>query len=184
MKLRIKVAALTTTVLLAMSSTATFAAEPGLDKMPNPVDPQSWVNPDNMTWNDYNSVPGINWSTANIKPETELKGALILVDFPGQDFILTMPKGSELIGNPQIDPIPRAKLGEFWENFLNVPSELNNYQTIDGFWKENSQGKWGVTLDSYGPYRLDKYEFQYGLDGMNPGSLPKNYSNGNLFRMA
>ncbi|MEH7389601.1 M6 family metalloprotease domain-containing protein [Bacillus sp. JJ1474] len=181
MKLRGKIAALTTTILLAMSSTAAFAVEPGLDKMPGPVDPLSWVNPDNMTWNDYNSVPGINWNTADIQPETELKGALILVDFPGQDFILTMPKGSELIGNPQVDAVPREELGEWWKNFLNVPSELNNYQTIDGFWKENSHGKWGVTLDSYGPYRLDKYEFQYGLNSMNAGFLPKNYASGNLF---
>jgi M6 family metalloprotease-like protein len=181
LKLRIKIAAVSTAILLVMSSTAAFAAELGLDKMPGPVDPLSWVNPDNMTWNDYKEVPGINWNTANIKPETELKGALILVDFPGQDFILTMPKGSELIGNPQVDAVPREKLGEWWKNFLNVPSELNNYQTIDGFWKENSHGKWGVSLDSYGPYRLDKYEFQYGLNSMNAGYLPKNYASGNLF---
>ncbi|WHY87476.1 M6 family metalloprotease domain-containing protein [Neobacillus novalis] len=181
MKLRIKIAALSTTILLAMTSTSAFAADPGLDKMPGPVDPQSWVNPDNMTWNDYKEVQGINWNTTDIKPETELRGALILVDFPDQDFILTKPKGSELIGNPQIDAIPREKLGEFWKNFLNVPSAMNNYQSIDGFWKENSQGKWGVSLDSYGPYRLDKNEFQYGLDSMNAGYLPKNYSGGNLF---
>ncbi|WP_066070190.1 FIMAH domain-containing protein [Neobacillus soli] len=182
MKKRIKIAALSTTILLAMSSTTTFAADPGLDKLPDHVDPQSWVNPEDMTWNDYNQIPGINWNTADFKPETELKGALILVDFPGQDFIVTKPKGSELIGNPQIGSIPREELGEFWRSFLNVPSELNNYQTIDGFWKENSQGKWGVSLDSFGPYRLDKYEFQYGLDSMNSGYLPKNYASGNLFQ--
>ncbi len=169
-------------ILLATSSTSAFAAEPGLDKLPDHVDPQSWVNPDNMTWNDYRQVPGIDWNNTNIKPETELKGALILVDFPDQEFILTQPKGSELIGNPQVDAVPREKLGEWWNNFLNVPSKLNNYQTIDGFWKENSHGKWGVTLDSYGPYRLDKNEFQYGLEsGMNPGTLPKNYQSGSLF---
>jgi len=182
LKLRIKIAAISTTILLAMSSTSAFAAEPGLDKMPGPLDPQSWVNPENMTWNDYNPVPGIDWNTTDIQPETELRGALILVDFPGQDFILTKPKGSELIGNPQVDAVPREELGEWWKNFLNVPSELNNFQTIDGFWKENSHGKWGVSLDSYGPYRLDKYEFQYGLESsFNSGYLPKNYPSGNLF---
>ncbi|WP_192894729.1 M6 family metalloprotease domain-containing protein [Neobacillus notoginsengisoli] len=182
MKIRGKIAAIMTAILLATSSTAAFAAEPGLDNMPNPVDPQSWVNPEDMTWNDYNPVPGIDWNNPDIKPETELKGALILVDFPDQDFILTQPKGSELIGNPQVDAVPREELGEWWKNFLNVPSELNNYQTIDGFWKENSYGKWGVSLDSYGPYRLDKNEFQYGLESShNAGTLPGNYTRGNLF---
>src|SRR5690625_1179608 len=129
-----------------------------------------------MTWDDYNPIPGIDWNTSDIEPETELKGALIFVDFPDQDFILTQPEGSDLVGNPQgVGSIPREEVPEFWNNFLNVPSEFNNYQTLDGFWKENSYGKWGVTLDTYGPYRLDKNEFQYGLDGMNPGSLPPGY---------
>jgi M6 family metalloprotease-like protein len=164
-----------------MSSTSAFAADPGLDKMPGHVDPQSWVNPENMTWNDYKPVPGINWSTDNIQPEIGLKGALILVDFPDQDFILTKPKGSDPAGNPQINAISREDLPEFWKNYLNVPSEMNHYQTIDGFWKENSYGKWGVTFDSYGVYRLSKNEFEYGLDSFNPGYLPKQYKVGNLF---
>jgi len=169
--------------LLSISSTAAFAKEPGLDKMPEPIDPQSWVNPEDMTWNDYKPVPGIDWSNTDIKPETELKGALILVDFPDQDFILSQPKGSELIGNPQVDAVPREEMGEWWKEFLNVPSELNNYQTIDSFWKENSNGKWGVSLESYGPYRLDKNEFQYGLESShNSNTLPSNYERGNLFQ--
>ena len=172
-----------TAVLLGVSSTAAFAAEPGLDKMPEPIDPQSWVNPEDMTWNDYNPIPGIDWNDTDIKPETELKGALILVDFPDQDFILTKPKGSELIGNPQVNAVPREELGEWWKDFLNVPSQLNNFQTIDSFWKENSNGKWGVSLESYGPYRLDKNEFQYGLESShNANTLPSNYERGNLFQ--
>lgn len=172
-----------TAVLLGVSSTAAFAAEPGLDKMPEPIDPLSWVNPEDMTWNDYNPIPGIDWNDTDIKPETELKGALILVDFPDQDFILTKPKESELIGNPQVNAVPREELGEWWKDFLNVPSQLNNFQTIDSFWKENSNGKWGVSLESYGPYRLDKNEFQYGLESShNANTLPSNYERGNLFQ--
>ncbi len=169
--------------MLSISSTAAFAGEPGLDHMPEPIDPQSWVNPEDMTWNDYKPIPGIDWSNTDIKPETELKGALILVDFPDQEFILSKPKGSELIGNPQVDAVPREDMGEWWKEFLNVPSELNNYQTIDSFWKENSNGKWGVSLESYGPYRLDKNEFQYGLESShNSNTLPSNYERGNLFQ--
>lgn len=183
MKFRNKITVLMTAVLLGVSSTAAFAAEPGLDKMPEPIDPLSWVNPEDMTWNDYNPIPGIDWNDTDIKPETELKGALILVDFPDQDFILTKPKGSELIGNPQVNAVPREELGEWWKDFLNVPSQLNNFQTIDSFWKENSNGKWGVSLESYGPYRLDKNEFQYGLESShNANTLPSNYERGNLFQ--
>ncbi|MDY0393714.1 FixG Ig-like domain-containing protein [Virgibacillus halophilus] len=182
MKVRNKIASFSTGILLVMSSSIVYAEEPGKDKLPAPVDPQSWVVPEDMTWNDYKQVPGIDWATADIKPKTELKGALILVDFPDRDFILSEPKGSDPAGNPQIDPIPREDLADFWQNYLNVPSEMNNHQTIDGFWKENSYGNWGVTLDAYGPYRLDKNEFQYGLsDGMNAGFLPKEYEGGNLF---
>jgi len=184
LKLRIKFAALSTTILLAMSSTSAFAADPGLDKMPDHVDPQSWVLPDDMTWNGYKPIPGIDWKTSDIKPEKEIRGVLIVVDFPDQGFILSQPKGSDLAGNPRsIGSIPREDVPEFFKNFLTMPSALNNYQTMDSFWKENSYGKWGVTLDAYGPYRLDKNEFQYGLESsMNPGTLPKNYPTGNLFQ--
>ncbi|WP_164215292.1 FixG Ig-like domain-containing protein [Virgibacillus sp. YIM 98842] len=168
--------------LMAMSSTVS-AAPTGLTSFPDPVDPKSWELPEDMTWDDYEPIPGIDWANTDIEPEEDLKGALILVDFPDQDFILTEPKGSDPVGNPQIDPVPREELGEWWHDYLNVPSELNNYQTIDGFWKENSYGKWGVSLDSYGPYRLDKYEFQYGLESrMNPGFLPEQYESANLFQ--
>ncbi|GAB3801917.1 M28 family peptidase [Virgibacillus kimchii] len=171
-----------TVLVFMVFSTAVSADSPGLPAFPDPVDPKSWVLPEDMTWDDYNPVPGIDWATTDLEPEEELKGALIIVDFPDQDFILTEPKGSDPVGNPQIDPVPREDLGEWWHDYLNVPSELNNYQTIDSFWKENSYGKWGVTLDSYGPYRLDKYEFQYGLESrMNPGFLPDEYERGNLF---
>ncbi|MEH7125995.1 hypothetical protein V7127_22550 [Bacillus sp. JJ1773] len=184
MKLRIKIAALSTTILLAMSSTSAFAADPGLDKMPEHVDPQSWVLTDYLTWNDYNPIPGIDWKAPDIKAERELRGALILVDFPDLGFILSDPEGSDPAGNPRgIGSIPREDVPEFFKDFLTKPSALNNYQTMDSFWKENSYGKWGVTLDAYGPYRLDKNEFQYGLESShNTGALPSNYTRGNLFQ--
>jgi M6 family metalloprotease-like protein len=171
------------TALFFMIFSTAVSANTGMPDFPDPVDSKSWVLPEDMTWDDYEPIPGIDWATADFEPEEELKGALIIVDFPDQDFILTEPTGSDPVGNPQIDPVPREELGEWWNDFLNVPSELNNYQTIDSFWKENSYGKWGVTLDAYGPYRLDKYEFQYGLESrMNSGFLPEQYESGNLFQ--
>ncbi|WP_164215723.1 M28 family peptidase [Virgibacillus sp. YIM 98842] len=174
-----------TALFFMIFSTAVSANTAGLPDFPDPADGKSWVLPEDMTWDDYEPIPGIDWANTDMEPEEELRGALIIVDFPDRDFILSDPKGSDPAGNPQIDPIPRDELAEWWNDFLNVPSELNNYQTIDSFWKENSYGKWGVTLDSYGVYRLDKYEFQYGLERrMNPGYLPDQYESGNLFQDA
>lgn len=177
-----RVATIVTGIVLMIPVTTVYADSPGRDQFPDPIDPQSWELNEDMTWDDYKGVPGIDWNTDDIEPETELKGALILVDFPDRDFILTEPKGSDPANNPQINSVEREDLGDFWEEYLNVPSDQNNYQTIDGFWKENSYGKWGVDLDTYGPYRLDKNEFQYGLsDGMNGEALPDEYESGNLF---
>lgn len=182
MKITKGIAIIATSIILLIPTTTVYADTPGRDQYPDPVDPQSWQLTEDMTWDDYKEVPGINWNTTDVKPEKELKGALILVDFPDQDFILTEPKGSDPAGNPQMDSVSREDLGDFWVDYLNVPSDMNNYQSIDGFWKENSYGKWGVDLDAYGPYQLDKNEFQYGLsDGMNPNALPDLYEEGNLF---
>src|SRR5699024_6563970 len=93
------------------------------------------------------------------------------------------PEGSDLAGNPiGIGDIPREELGQFYEDFLNTPQPLNNYRTIDEYWKENSYGKWGVDLDSFGPYRVDGREFQYGLSYGN--SMPPGYQSRNIQRDA
>src|SRR5699024_12561117 len=55
------------------------------------------------------------------------------------------------------------ELSEYWVDFLNKPQMLNNYRTIDEYWRENSFGKWGVDLDGFGPYKLEGNEFEYGL---------------------
>ena len=94
---------------------------------------------------------------------------------------MSLPEGSEIAGNPiGIGEIPREKLGEFWVDFLTKPQPLNNYRTINEYWRENSFGKWQIELDAYGPYRMDYNEFQYGLNefgqrvNMPPGYAPKN----------
>ncbi len=55
-------------LLVATSSTA-YAKDSGLTSFPDPVDPESWVLPEDMTWDDYNAVPGIDWRESDIKPE-------------------------------------------------------------------------------------------------------------------
>lgn len=145
------------------SATSVFAAKPGLPAFPDPVDEESWELPEDMTWDDYQPVPGIDWRNADVEPDRVLKGALVVVDFPDREFILSQAEGSELAGNPINGNIPREDIPEFWEDFLTEPSALNNYRTIDEFWRENSYGKWAVEIDAFGTYRMDHTEFEYGM---------------------
>ncbi|MBU8772695.1 M6 family metalloprotease domain-containing protein [Cytobacillus oceanisediminis] len=172
---------LVTFFLLTVSSAA-YAEKPGLEDFPDPADAQSWELPENMTWEDYRPVPGIDWRTADIEPERVLRGALVIVDFPDREFILSQPEGSEVAGNPiGTGNIPRDEIGQFWVDFLNKPQPLNNYRTINEYWRENSYGKWAVELDSFGTYRMDHNEFQYGLNEFGQqANMPGEYEAKNL----
>ncbi|MDQ0270493.1 M6 family metalloprotease domain-containing protein [Cytobacillus purgationiresistens] len=150
-------------VSFLMISTSVQAAPTGLSDFPEPIDKESWVLPENMTWDDYNPVPGFDWRNTDIEPEKEIKGALVVVDFSDRDFILSMEEGSELAGNPIVGNIPREDIPQYWVDFLNKPQELNNHRTIDEYWRENSFGKWAVDLEAFGPYKMSGREFQYGL---------------------
>jgi hypothetical protein len=62
---------------------------------PQPIDPQNWVNPDNMTWLDYRKPPGTSWADPNVSGSARtFKGALVLLDYPNQPFVVTQPQGS------------------------------------------------------------------------------------------
>lgn len=163
--------ALSLVLLLAISVSA--MAVDDLDSFPQAVDPQSWKLPDDMTWDEWQDVPTVDWSELEL-PDAELqKGLIILVEYADKEFISTQPKGSDPMGNPQIDPVEREDLAEFWKSFLNVPSELNHYTTIDDFWRENSYGQWKVDIEVYGPYKLEGMEWEYGVDDFNGARASK-----------
>ena len=118
-----------------------------------------------MTWADYRPIPGVNWADPSLVAQRKLRVALVAVDFPDQPFVITVPKQSDLFGNPQIDPIPRADVAKFYRDFLGTPSPINHGQTINGYWMEQSRGKVGIPpIDAFGPYRMPKNLFQYGLN--------------------
>jgi len=71
---------------------------------PKPIDPQLVQDQDSMTWNDYKPIPGKNWADPTLVPVRKFKMALVAVDFPDQPFVITLPKKSDLFGNPQIVP--------------------------------------------------------------------------------
>ncbi|HSL87665.1 MAG TPA: hypothetical protein VK861_12075, partial [Bacteroidales bacterium] len=131
---------------------------------PKPIDPQVVQDQDDMTWDDYRPIPGRNWADPSLVPERKFRMALVAVDFPDQPFVITLPKNSDLFGNPQIDPVNREDVPRFYSDFWLVPSGVNHGQTINGYWMEQSRGKFGITLlEPFGPYRMPKNLWEYGL---------------------
>jgi M6 family metalloprotease-like protein len=168
-------------IMIISTVVSAKSTSPGLPAFPEPADPKSWVLPEDMTWDDYKPLPGIDWHDPDVEPELEMKGALIVVDFDDREFIISQEPGSMEAGNPiGIGNIPREEVGQFWVDFLNTPQPLNNYRTIDEYWRENTYGKWSIELEAFGPYRMDGKEFQYGMNefgqqvNMPPGYEPMN----------
>ncbi|MFD9887008.1 M6 family metalloprotease domain-containing protein [Streptomyces alboflavus] len=151
-----------------------------------PIDPQRWQNPDDMTWADYRSVPGTDWANPDLEPtKRTFKGALVLLDYPDEEFTVSKPAGSSLFGNPQpsASNVPRSEVPSFYRDFLNKPGKLNRGHTINEYWMEDSGGRIGVDLTSFGVYRMPHKSFQYGIEPqMNPGACPTGFSCGKDIR--
>ncbi len=108
----------------------------------------------------------MDWADPSLTPaRKQFKVALVAIDFPDQPFVITLPKHSDLFGNPQIDPVPREQVPQFYARFYNEPGPLNHGHTINGYWMEQSRGQVGIgKIDAFGPYRMPKNLFQYGLN--------------------
>ncbi|MEV7013128.1 M6 family metalloprotease domain-containing protein [Streptosporangium sp. NPDC051022] len=134
---------------------------------PSPIDPQNWKNPDHMTWADYKKPPGTNWADPAVKgSKRTFRGALVLLDYPGQPFVVTQPKGSTVFKNPSAEAhdIPRDKVAQFYKDFLNTPNQLNRGHTIHEYWMEDSGGRYGVDLTAFGPYQMPGKAHEYGME--------------------
>ncbi len=143
-----------------------------------PLDPQQVQDQQDTTWADYHPIPGANWANPTLTPtKRQFKVALIAVDFPDQPFVITLPKHSDLFANPQIDPIPRERVPQFYADFYNTPGPLNHGQTINGYWMEQSRGQVGIAkIDAFGPYHMPKNLFQYGLNEWGQaGAVPHGF---------
>ncbi|HLN54506.1 MAG TPA: hypothetical protein VK207_00865 [Bacteroidales bacterium] len=136
-----------------------------------PIDPQKVQDQDEMTWEDYHPIPGRNWADPSLVPQRKFRMALVAVDFSDQPFVITLPKNSDLFGNPQTDPVERKDVPRFYSDFWLKPSAVNHGQTINGYWMEQSRGKFGITvLDAFGPYRMPRKLWEYGLNEYNQNS--------------
>jgi M6 family metalloprotease-like protein len=156
-----------TLALILTPALAMTGCEPGgsSQEVLQPIDPQVVQDQDLMTWDDYRSIPGLDWADPSLVPERGFKIALVAIDFPDQPFVITLPKASDPFGNPQIDPIPREDVPQFYADFFMTPSAVNHGQTINGYWMEQSRGKFGITeVEVFGPYRMPKPRWEYGLN--------------------
>ena len=63
--------------------------------VPAPIDPQQVQDQQDMTWDDYHPIPGVNWADPSLQPKRGFKMALVAVDFPDQPFVITLPKHSD-----------------------------------------------------------------------------------------
>jgi M6 family metalloprotease-like protein len=118
-----------------------------------------------MTWDDYRPIPGHDWADRSLVPDRGFRIALVAIDFEDQPFVITLPRGSDPFGNPQVDPIARDDVARFYADFFLEPSQLNHGQTINGYWMEQSRGRFGITaVDAYGPYRMPLPLWAYGLN--------------------
>ncbi|WP_228010484.1 M6 family metalloprotease domain-containing protein [Nonomuraea phyllanthi] len=141
----------------------------------NPIDPQDWENPDNMTWADYKQPPGTTWNDPAVKgSKRTFKGALVLLDYPNQPFVVTQPKGSTIFANPSAEAhdIPRDQVAGFYQDFLNTPNALNKGHTIHEYWMEDSGGRYGVELTGFGPYTMSGKDHEYAMEFQSGTACP------------
>jgi len=130
-----------------------------------PIDPQVVQDQDDMTWDDYQPIPGKNWADPTLTAPRMMKIAVVAIDFPDQPFVVTLPRHSDPFGNPQIDPVKRRDVSQFYADFYNTPGAVNHGHTINGYWMEQSRGKIGVAkMDAFGPYRMPKNLWEYGCN--------------------
>ena len=74
--------------------------------------------------------------------------------------------------------MPRADVARFYADFWGKPGPLNHGHTIHEYWMEQSRGKVGIPkIDVFGPYRMPRKLFEYGLNEYNQASgCPTGYT--------
>ncbi|KAF2635532.1 M6 metalloprotease [Massarina eburnea CBS 473.64] len=143
------------------------------------LDEQKWVNPDNMTWDDFVAPPGTTWSDPSRQGKSRnFNIAMVTVDYPDSPFVITLPAQSDVFGNPSplASGLNREDVPKFYYDLLNTPNELNQGHTLHEYWMGDSFGKYGVNLTVFGPYRMPSNTYQYGVDdeegGFNEDACP------------
>jgi len=150
--------ALTCAVVVGPSAAPASARK----RFPPHLDPRSWVVPENMSWSDYEPIPGVDWKDASNQPPKKLRAALILGDFQDQKF---------RVAEESVDATGQRGLGvkdpaQFWLDYLFVDEDPNSYTKghhVGEYWLENSYGLVGVEAQAFGPYTMEGNMYEYGL---------------------
>ena len=142
---------------------------------PAPIDPQRVRDQDDMTWGDYRPIPGADWTDPERQGTSkQVRLAIVTADFPDQPFVMTLPRQSDLFGNPKTDPIKREDVPRFFRDFYMTPNAFNHGRTVHEYWMEQSRGRAGVSATVFGPYRMPGPTFEYG--GLPADELPAGHT--------
>jgi M6 family metalloprotease-like protein len=156
------------------SRPASAAGAQPAEAWPSPIDPQVIRDQDDMTWDDYKPIPGVDWTHRDSRGTVKnVRLAIVTADFQDQPFVMTLPKKSDMYGNPQTNPIRREDVPKFFYDFYMVPGAMNHDHTIYDYWLEQSHGRVGVVTKAFGPYRMPGKVFQYGFQDTT--DLPSGY---------
>ena len=56
---------------------------------------------------------------------------------------------------------------KFYADFMGKPNAYNNGHTVREYWMEQTKGRIGMTFTPYGPYRMPRPLYEYGLNEYN-----------------
>ena len=169
------IAVLVSVLILVGAALVAPAAAMAVDPPPalDPIDPQIVTQAADQDWSDYHPIPGSPYADNSIEPtNTRWDVALVLADFPGTPFAVTQDEGSTVFGNPGplAHNLPRTSVGAFYRDWLNTPSAQNQFQGMNRYWMEDSYGRYGVNLQSYGPYELIGTQDDYFINDISGSS--------------
>ncbi|MDR3201778.1 MAG: hypothetical protein LBT54_01360, partial [Bifidobacteriaceae bacterium] len=173
--------AMTAALAVAVTTAATYPAiadpppvAPFDATVLEPVDQQVVTRLEEFSWDDYNPLPATyDWANDYTGTEAAYKGALVIIDFPDQPFMVTQdpaPAGAELTGADRpYTKIARDQVPQYYANLLNTPSALNHGRTVNEYWMEQSGGRLSLDFTTFGPYTMPYSRAVYGMydDGNN-----------------
>ena len=137
---------------------------------PTPLDPKSWVLPEEMTWSDYTPIPGVDWADPDVQPTVKtLRAALILGDFTDYPMRVAA-KDRDASGQKGLGVKDPA---QYWVDLLFKSKDPNGPQhghTVGEYWLEDSYGAIGVDAEGFGPYHMDGPLYQYGVTDFGDGT--------------
>jgi M6 family metalloprotease-like protein len=129
-----------------------------------PIDEQNWVDQAELTWDDYVPIRPDAWLTdATPGSVSQFRGAVVLAQFTDQPFLISQVAESHPFGNPQPGWQPVTDVRRWMHEYLTTPNQYNGGQTIHAYWMEDSHGKYGVSIDTFGPYPLPGKLHEYGI---------------------